>query len=414
MRYCKRCLYPQNHPLNIIIDDEGICSGCRVHEEKFTIDWKAKEKKLEKILQKYRSTTGLNYDCIIPVSGARDSYFIVDTIKNKYGMNPLLVSYNKHYNTHVGNRNYAYLKTLFNCDTVDCIVQPQKLKKITKVTLEKMGSIYWHILAGSTVFPVQIAVKLKIPLIIWGAHQGLDQVGMFSHDDEVEMTRKYRKEHDLMGYEAEDLMQCSDLSENDLAQFIYPHNKELEQVGVRGIYLGNYIPWDSKTQHEKMIKEFNYETYPQQRTFDLYNHVDCVHYAGLHDYIKFLKYGYGKITDHASREIRWGRLSRDEGIKLVEKYQNIIPKDIKLFTQWLGISEKELFDAIDKFRDSSIWEKKDNKWVLKDSIKNYPNSEDKHINSIKTSSICKFEQTPLKDTTKKEDGYTLLEKGYVL
>lgn len=413
MRYCKRCLYPENHPLNIIIDDEGICSGCRVHEEKFTIDWEAKEQKLKKILDNYRSTSGLTYDCIVPISGGRDSYFIVDTIKNKFGMNPLLVSYNKHYNTHVGNRNFSYLKTIFDCDTMECVVQPQKVKKITKVTLKKMGSIYWHILAGHTVFPVQIAVRLKIPLIIWGAHQGLDQVGMFSHDDEVEMTRKYRKEHDLMGYEAEDLMACSDLSENDLAQFIYPHNKELEQVGVRGIYLGNYIPWDTKTQHERMIKEFNYETYSQQRTFDLYNHVDCVHYAGLHDYIKFLKCGYGKITDHASREIRWGRLSRNEGIKLVEQYQDIIPNDTKLFAQWLGISEEELFENIDKFRDKRIWEKVDGKWQLKDSVLNHPSKEDEHIQAIKTSSTCSFEKTPIKDPTKKENCYTLLEKGYV-
>ncbi|MEA1919708.1 MAG: N-acetyl sugar amidotransferase, partial [Campylobacterota bacterium] len=97
MRYCKRCLYPENHPLNIIFDDEGICSGCRVHEEKFSIDWEEKEKKLIQLLESYRSESGKNYDCIVPVSGAKDSYFIVDLIKNKYGLNPLLVSYNKHY-----------------------------------------------------------------------------------------------------------------------------------------------------------------------------------------------------------------------------------------------------------------------------------------------------------------------------
>ncbi|MEA2091926.1 MAG: N-acetyl sugar amidotransferase, partial [Campylobacterota bacterium] len=193
-----------------------------------------------------------------------------------------------------------------------------------------------------------------------------------------------------------------------------PHDKEIEQVGVRGIYLGNFIPWDTKIQHEKMIKKFNYETYPQQRTFDLYNHVDCVHYTGLHDYIKYLKYGYGKITDHVSREIRWGRLARNKGIKLVQSYQNIIPKDIRLFTQWLGISEKELFDTIDKFRDPRIWEKKEDSWNLKDSVLNHIHNEDEHIKSIKTSSTCKFEKTPLKDPSKKEDCYTLLEKGYVL
>lgn len=415
MRYCKRCLYPENHPLNIVLDEEGICSGCRVHEEKFTINWEEKEKKLKRILESYKNKSGFSYDCIIPVSGGRDSYFIVDTIKNKYGMNPLLVKYNNHYNTHIGNRNYAYLKTHFNCDAIDSIVQPQKLKKITKTTLEKMGSIYWHILAGSTVFPVQVAVRFKIPLIIWGAHQGLDQVGMFSHDDEVEMTRKYRKEHDLMGFEGEDLIGVNGLTENDLVQFLYPDNIELEKVGVRGIYLGNYIPWDTKTQHEKMIENFEFETMTQQRTFDYYNHTDCAHYAGLHDYIKFIKYGYGKVTDHASREIRWGRLSREEGIKLVEKYQDIIPQDTKLFTDWLDISKEELFSTIDNFRDERIWQKNGDVWSLKDSIINHDNlEEDEHIKKIKHSNICDFKITPSKDSSKKEDRYTLLEKGYVL
>ncbi len=414
MIYCKRCLYPQNHPLNIIIDDEGICSGCRVHEEKFTIDWKEKEEKLSEILSSYKNQNGKSYDCIIPISGGRDSYFIVDTIKNKYKMNPLLVTYNKHYNTHIGNRNLAYLKTIFNCDTIECTVQPQKVKKITKVTLKKMGSIYWHVLAGQTVFPVNIAVKLRIPLIIWGAHQGLDQVGMFSHHDEVEMTRKYRKDHDLMGYEAEDLIGVDGLTKDDLSQFFYPTNEELEQVGVRGVYLGNYIPWDTKKQHELMIKKYGFETLPQQRTFDTYNNTDCVHYSGLHDYIKFLKYGYGKVTDHATRELRWGRLNKDEAIQFVRKYQNIIPKDTQLFLDWLNITEDELFNTINKFRDKRIWECTNNKWILKDTILNYfhENTADQHIQSIHNSSEFVFKVTKLKSDVK-EDCYTLIEKGYI-
>lgn len=406
MRYCKRCLYPENHPLGIIIDEEGICSGCRIHEEKFTLDWKAREQKLKALLSSYKSTSGLNYDCIVPVSGARDSYFIVHLLKKVYGMNPLLVTYNKHYNTHVGNRNYAYLKTLFNCDALSLIVQPQKVQRITRESLKKMGSIYWHILAGQTVFPVQVAVRFKIPLIIWGAHQGIDQVGMFSHTDEVEMTRRYRKDHDLMGFEAEDLMQNSDLSENDIIQYVYPHDKELEKVGVRGIYLGNYIPWDTKSQHELMIKLYGYETALQQRSFDTYNDIDCVHYNGLHDYIKYLKYGYSKITDHVSREIRWGRLSRDEGIKLVQHYEKIKPHDTTYFLEWMKMSEEELFSYIEPFRDATI--------LAKDNVvKKYPSQEDGYLKTIHTSSTCHFILTPSKEAIQ-EEGYTLLEKGYVL
>ena len=274
MQVCGRCLYTSNHPLHLTFDEQGVCSGCRVHEEKDQLDWNDRASKLAGIINGYRSQKGKNYDCIIPISGGRDSYFIVHTVKNIYGMNPLLVTYNKQYNTAVGIRNLANLRIRFNCDIMTLTVNPETVKKITRSTLRRFGSIYWHCLAGQTVYPVQIAVKFKIPLIIWGAHQGVDQVGMFSHLDEVEMTRKYRKEHDLMCYEAEDLVDDFDnITDADVMPFRYPDNQELEQVGVRGIYLNNYIRWDSRAQHELMIQEYGYETAPQTRTFDTYN--DC-------------------------------------------------------------------------------------------------------------------------------------------
>ena len=180
MQICARCLYCSHHPLYITFDEKGICSGCRIHEEKDQLDWNERGKKLKTILDSYRNHSGQNYDCIIPVSGSRDSYFIVHTIKNVYKLNPLLVTYNKHYNTHVGVRNLANLRIRFDCDLMTQTINPSVVKKITRATLRRFGSIYWHCLAGQTVYPVQMAVKLKIPLIIWGAHQGLDQVGMFN------------------------------------------------------------------------------------------------------------------------------------------------------------------------------------------------------------------------------------------
>ncbi|MBU0758597.1 MAG: N-acetyl sugar amidotransferase, partial [Nanoarchaeota archaeon] len=369
MRYCKRCLYPENHPLNITFDEEGICSGCRVHEEKDELDWKKRAELLKGIFEKYRNKSQDNYDCIIPVSGARDSYFIVHIVKNVYKMNPLLVTYNKHYNTEIGIRNLAYLRTIFDCDMLNLTINPETVKKITRQTLRLMGSMYWHCIAGQTVFPVQIGVRMKIPLIVWGAHQGCDQVGMFSHLDEVEMTRKYRKEHDLMGFEAEDLIDENFyVYKKDVRQFMYPHDKEIEKVGVRGIYLSNYIRWDTKKQHEDMIRLYGCETFTQERTFDTYNDVDCHHYSDLHDYVKFLKWGYGKVTDHACREIRLKRLTREEGINLVKKYQDLKPQKLKLFLDWLGITERDFYYFINQFRNPRIWEKNKKGWVLKDSV----------------------------------------------
>ena len=370
MKYCKRCLYPENHPLNIVFDETGVCSGCRVHEEKDKLDWGKRGKKLGDIFNVYRNRSGNNYDCVIPVSGARDSYFIVHTVKNVYKMNPLLVTYNKHYNTAEGVRNLANLRILFDCDIMTLTVDPEKVKKITRATIRKMGSIYWHCLAGQTVYPVQIAVKFKIPLIVWGVHQGIDQVGMFSHLDEVEMTRKYRKEHDLMGFESEDMIDDFDnITEEDIIQYKYPHDEEIERVGVRGIYLNNYIRWDSKAQHEQMIKMYHYETMIQTRTFDTYNDVDCFNYSDVHDLIKYIKHGYGKVTDHACREIRLRRLTREQGAELVKRYYNKQVLNLDLFLEWIGITENSFFYLIDQHRNRSIWKRNNNwDWEIKEDF----------------------------------------------
>ena len=348
--------------------------------------------------------------------GARDSYFIVHKVKNELGLNPLLVTYNKQYNTDLGIRNLANLRIKFNCDIMTLTVNPQTVKKITRATLRKMGSMYWHCLAGQTVYPVQVAVKFKIPLIIWGAHQGVDQVGMFSHLDEVEMTRKYRKEHDLMGYEAEDLIDDFDgITEEDIVQYKYPDDKEIERVGVRGIYLNNYIRWDSKAQHELMIEKFEYETNLQTRTFDTYNDVDCFNYSHVHDYIKFLKHAYGKVTDHASREIRLRRMTREQGIEMIKKYTNLQPKNLKLFLDWIGMTENGFHFIIDQHRNKKIWKRNENwDWELKVPI--LPdNSESDMIEKnrlVQTEKFSDFKITPNKRPEYLDHQYILIGKGF--
>lgn len=415
MRYCTRCVYPANHPLNLTFDDQGVCSGCRVHEEKDQLDWHERGAMLGRLLDGYRSTTGRIYDCIVPASGARDSHFIVHTLKYVYGMNPLVVGYNRHYNTHRGIRNLSYLRTLMDVDFMAMVLSPEMLKRLTRYTLRRLGSMHWHVLAGQTVFPVQTAVKLKIPLIVWGAHQGCDQVGMFSHLNEVEMTRKYRKDHDLMGVEAEDIVADpeSGMSESDMVPFHYPHDKEIERVGVRGIYLNNYIRWDSKRQHEDMIVRYGYETAPQQRTFDTYYDVDCIHYSGLHDYIKFLKHGYGKVSDHASREIRLRRLTREQGIALVARYRDRVPTDVPAFLQWAGMTEGELFAAVDAHRDPRIWKQTGSGWELLDCVTRHAG--DPGVDAVRLGIIedCEFQVTPSRLPEMNEEQSVLLAKGHV-
>ena len=381
IKFCKRCLYSNLHPLGLTINNEGLCSGCLIHEEKDKLDWNERFKFLKKIVNEYKSKSNKNYDCVVPVSGSQDSYFILHLIKKKLGLNPLLVSYNKYFNTPLGIRNLSNLRIKFDCDILFQNINPLSVKKIIKFTLSDMGNIYWPILAGHTVFPVQIAIKYKIPLIIWGAHQGLEQVGMFSHKDNVEMTRRYREDHDLFGCESDGLITFNNnLKESDVWQYRYPDDCDLNSVGVRGIYLGNFIRWDPLAQHLKMVKEFDYKNAKFARTFDSYDYVDCFNYMNLHDYLKLCKHGYSKVTDHACREIRYGRITREQGISLVKKYELIEPQYVDLFCKWLEIDKKSLEFIINRFRNKTFWQQTDidewnfnglSKMISKDS-KNLP------------------------------------------
>ncbi len=362
---CRRCLYTTDHPLGLTIDDEGICSGCHIHEEKDSLDWDARWRRLEDLVAPYRVADGSAYDCIVPVSGANDSHFVVHLVKERLGMNPLLVSYNKLFNTPLGIRNLANLRIRFNCDLLLQNVNPVSVKKITRATLRQFGSMYWHCLAGQTVFPVQTAVRYKVPLIIWGAHQGLEQVGMFSHEHEVEMTRRYRKDHDLMGREADDLLSIFDtLSEDDIWQYRYPDDAELHAVGVRGIYLGNFVRWDPVAQHQQMVATHGYRCARFARTFDTFDHVDCFNFMDLHDHLKLAKHGYSKVTDHASREIRHGRITREQALRLVRRHTHQPLEYVDLFCKWLGIDPDGLRFIVNCHRNAEFWrEDEPGRWV---------------------------------------------------
>lgn len=400
----------------MVFDDQGICMGCRIHEEKNSIDWDARFQALERIVySNAQRMGGKGFDCIVPVTGGGDSYFIVHTVKEVLGMNPLLVNYNAHYNTKVGIRNLANLATVFDCEVLTSTLSPDLIKRITRKTLREYGTMYWQALAGYLTFPVQVAVRYRIPLIIWGVHPWSEQTGMFSHLDEVEMTERCRKEHGLMGIAAEDLISPADrISRSDLQPFVYPYDNELEAVGVRGLYLSNYIRWDSKRQHELMIESYGYESAQQQRTFNTYEDVHCHHSAGLHDYIKFLKYGYSKVTDHATREIRLGRMTREEGIAHVENYTEQRPSDLPLFLEWAELTEKEFNQCVDDRRDPRIWGKSSNgEWMLNDSVRNHAYDEGIEAARIPKIEECQFLNTPTAEPETRDHEYLLMGRGYI-
>jgi N-acetyl sugar amidotransferase len=344
---CSNCLYSNLHAYPLLLSD-GLCSGCLVHKEKNPGTWVDRNKILKNQIIEHNSQFNANnsFDCIIPVTGAGDSFFTVHYVKNVLKLNPLLVNYNHHHNTSIGIRNLSKLSSFMDCDMIQDTLSPDKIKSITETTINEFGSIYWQALAGSTVLPLKLALRYNIPTIIWGLHGYSDQVGMYSHSNNIEMSERIRREYRLSGYDAERLKSLTKNSNvrNHLDWFKYPDKYKIRKAGIRGFYLSNYVRWDAKSQHELMINSYDYETKASERSFNSYEEAHCHHSLGFHDYLKLLKFGYSRVVDHASRDIRLGHISRNQGLTLVDRHIDQVPKDISVFEEWIAIDRKEIIE----------------------------------------------------------------------
>jgi N-acetyl sugar amidotransferase len=339
---------------------------------------------LEDLLEEYKEIARENdapYDCVIPVSGGKDSHYQVYLMTEVYDMNPLLVTFNHSYNTKIGLRNLRNLVDKSGCDLIRYNTSKQTAKKLSKYQLYKTGDITWHYHAGIMTFPIQTAVLYDIPLMIWGESGYRYKVGKYNAEDMVEFTEKERQEHDMRGLEPKDILedpksQELGITQSDLAPFEYPSDEAVEEVGLRGIYLDNFMQWDAIPQTKQIIEEWNFATIPQgehqsNRTFLCFSEIEDAA-NGTHDYLKYLKYGYGRATDHAAREVRHGRMTREEAIELVEQYDHNRPDDLDYILDFLEMTEQEFFDAIEPMRDQDIWNQtEDGEWVLNDSVGNH-------------------------------------------
>lgn len=374
MEYCARCMYPANARPTIMFDEDGVCSGCRYHEsrEKLEINWEERLKILEQIVDEMIKTARqrkASHECIIPVSGGKDSHYQVWLLKKKYGLNPLLVTYNHAFNSPAGLRNLDNLISKSGCDLVRYTAGLESVRRVSRYMLKTVGDLTWHYHAGIRTLPFQVSVAYRIPWVVWGEHGYAELTGLVTLEDFVEFTKWTRKEHDMRGYEAEDLIGRDDITERDIAPYIYPNDEDIARNNIRGIYLSNFFYWDAKRQCELMIKEWNFGavTYQRERTFNLFGKIDD-HANDLHDYLKYLKFGYGRATDDASTEIRHGRMTREEGIKMVEKYDAITPSTLPHYCDFLGIATQDFYSWVEPMRDPRIWAKQNGEWRPTDAI----------------------------------------------
>ncbi|EKD29068.1 MAG: putative LPS biosynthesis protein [uncultured bacterium] len=366
MKYCKKCVYPVIS-VNQILDDEGICSACRLQEEfdLLTVEfWKARENKFIELVQWAKAHSQGNYDCIIPVSGGKDSYFQAHKVL-EYGLKPLLVTYHGNNYLPEGKRNLERMRSKFQVDQLIFGPSVKTLIELNKGCFKIMGDMNWHAHAGIKTYPMHIAVKFGIPLVVWGEITW-SVSGMFSINDYVEYNKRTVYEHDMRGYSIYDLIQkIEGLSEKDLVWLKMPSDKEFEQNNIKGIYIGNFFKWDPNQHAYEMKKlyDFEFAKKPFERTYRTMSNLDDMHENGIHDYLKYIKFGYGRATDHASKDIRTGYMKRDEAINLVKKYDSVKPqRDLKRWLTYVDMTEKEFDKIADTFRDPRVWWIKDGMW----------------------------------------------------
>jgi N-acetyl sugar amidotransferase len=363
---------PSSSAIPVEFDENGVCSGCNTHGQKVEIDWDRRGKQFKKLLEQYRNTDGSNYDCIIPVSGGKDSYFQIHMVKNVYKMNPLLVTYNANNWTKTGYENLHNMRDVFGCDHVFFTPSVETLKKMNRIGFKMTGDMNWHGHCGIYTYPFIVAVEKKIPLVIYGEHGFMDIGGMHSYNDYVEFTQRYRIEHIQRGYDWHNFLGHGgddEIKENELLGYKFPSDEDIKNIGVRGIYISNYVEW-SGNNNARIAKEYGFKENEEEfdRTYRKISNLDDMHENGIHDYMKYIKFGYGRATDHVIKDIRDGIMTREDGIQIVKKMDPIKSKDLYRWLEYVNMSEEEFDRIADTFRDTRVWEKNQDGLWIKDNI----------------------------------------------
>lgn len=355
MKFCKQCVMPATKP-DLHFDSAGVCDACNSQDIKNRgIDWGARKLELLSLIKKYRAHDC--YDCVVGVSGGKDSTFQVVSLL-ELGLNPLCVCFEPTIPTDVGRRNLANLNQL-GVDLIHIKRNPIVYKKLAKEALYRTGDNEWQNHIGIFTSVPKIAVMMNIPLIIWGESPQIEYGGPASSKVRSVLDRQWLEEFGgLLGNRISDMVGVDGLSESDLYFYTYPHDDEIQRVGVTGLFLGYYLKWDVREVLEiAKLHGFSPSDRRVETTYEDFENLDC--YSNhVHDYLKYVKYGFGRATDNACTDIRLGYISREEGIRLVNKYDGIPPKKaIQEYINYLGISYDMFNTIVDQYTNINIFQR---------------------------------------------------------
>ena len=365
MRYCVRCVTPSTRP-NIDFDASGVCNACRSHELRSEIDWPRREQAFREVVG-YGKMRSEGYDCVIPVSGGKDSTWqVVKCLE--YGLNPLAVTWKTPARTEIGGRNLANLVSL-GVDHIDYQVNPKVEKKFMYLALVRYGSTAIPMHLAMFNIPLKIAVAFEIPLVIWGENSAFEYGGTEEEARGFRLDGRWLKKYGVThGTTAHDWV-SEELTEKELTPYFGPSVEQLEKNGVLPVFLGYYFPWDPSTSLE-VAGAHGFEVRAEGPKTGYYNYADIDDdFISIHHYLKWYKFGFTRTFDNLSIEIRNGRMTRDEAIRIMQERGDDTPhEDISQFCEFVGITREHFFDVIEQFRNRAIWVRHNGTWIIKDFL----------------------------------------------
>jgi len=359
IRYCRRCLLPSTKP-DLWINEEGICSACLNYEAREKVDWAEREKELKAQLELHK--TKADYDVIVPVSGGKDSHF--QTIKMlEYGMRPLCVNASTDALSPIGRANIENLKHL-GVDLIEVSTNPVLRRRINRLALERVGDISWPEHVSIFTIPVRIATQMGIPLICWGENPQNEYGGPKGSGGFQSLDNRWLQEFGgLLGLRVSDLLE-EGFTPKDLIQYRYPPKEKLEQLGLHSFFLGDYLPWDGKSNAQIAVDHgFSLYSFTVEGSVVNYENLDN-YQTGIHDFFKFLKFGFGRATDIASMHIRRGYISRPDALEVVRTRDGAFPwtylgKRIEAILDPLQMSVADFIKVCEKFTNWTLFKNRD-------------------------------------------------------
>lgn len=347
MKRCSRCALPITWE-TIYFDEAGVCNMCKNwYTKQKETDWAQRERQLLEIFKDAKKRAA-SYDCIVPFSGGKDSTFTLWAIVRRFGLRPLVVSYDHLFfrPRTLENRTRTFRK--LGVDVITFTPNWNIVKKLMLESLIRKGDFCWHCHAGIFAYPVKMAVRLEIPLIIWGEGGG-EYEGYFKFADLEETDEWKFNRRIILGIRAEDMAGFIGADLKDLDPYIYPSKQEIERVGVKSLPLGKYIQWNVQEQVKINKKELGWQEDNMESAYPglTYEKIECM-FEGVRDYIKYLKRGFSRMTHLTTLDIRHGRISRDKAMEMIKEFEGRKPKSLEVFLEYIGLTEEQFNEIVSR------------------------------------------------------------------